>query len=188
MLNIYLNDHQLVPRSTYRPLVKVSALLRTGHTLHWLHTRNHISSITNITSAERHENALLLCHKLATLMPQSVPYLAITVAILSTGADLSPHCVIRNHRHFRNATISFGKWTGGVLQVYEDEAWVNHDSCEKWVSRDARNTFHRVTQVEGDWLSIIYHTSQRLDRLQLENWEELRRKGLPVDEIYGKEA
>ena len=140
--------------------------------------------ITNITTAERHEAALLLCHKLATLMPRSVPYLAITVVALSTGEELAPHRDIQNHRHFRNATISFGKWTGGVLQVYEDDIWTNQDSCDKWVILDARNTFHRVTTVEGERLSVIFHTPQHLNRLLPDDWEELRRAGFPVDEIW----
>ena len=62
--------------------------------------------------------------------------------------------------------------------------WVNQDSCDKWVILAARNAFRRVTQVEGDRLSIIYHTPQHLDRLKLEDWEELRRTGFPVDEVW----
>ena len=103
---------------------------------------------------------------------------------LSTGEELSPHRSIQNHRHFRNATASFGKWTGGVLQVYEDDIWTNQDSCDKWVILDARNTFHRVTPVDGERLSIICHTPQHLNRLQPEDWEELRKAGFPVDEIW----
>ena len=72
--------------------------------------------------------------------------------------NLAPHRDIQNHRHFRNATISFGKWEGGVLQTYEDDIWVNQDSRDEWVILDARDTFHRVTPVEGDRVSIIYHT------------------------------
>ena len=117
-------------------------------------------------------------------MPRCVPYLAITVVALSTGEELSPHRDIQNHRHFRNATISFGKWTGVVLQVYEDDIWTNQDSYDKWVIMDARNTFHRVTPVDGERLSIIYHTPQHFNRLQQDDWEELQKAGFPIDDIW----
>ena len=117
-------------------------------------------------------------------MPRSLPYLAITVVALSTGEELAPHRDIQNHRHFRNATISFGKWTGGVLQIFEDDIWTNQDSCDEWVILDARNTFHRVTMVEGERLSVIFHTPQHLNRLLLKDWEELKQSGFPVDEIW----
>ena len=141
--------------------------------------------VTNITTADRHQPALLLCHKLATLMPRSVPYLSIImVVVLSTGEDLAPHRDTQNHRHFRNATTSFGKWTGGVLQTYEDEIWVNQDSQDHWVILDARNTFHRVTRVEGDRVLIIYHTPQHLDRLNDDDWDILKQSGFPVDQLW----
>ena len=185
LLNIYLNDPMLIPRSTYRKAIGegVRTITYGAHTSLAAYKKSH-RFITNITTAERHEMALLLCHKLATLMPRSVPYLAITVVALSTGEELAPHRDIQNHRHFRNATISFGKWTGGVLQVYEDDIWTNQDSCDKWVILDARNTFHRVTTVEGERLSVIFHTPQHLNRLLPDDWEELRRAGFPVDEIW----
>ena len=175
LLNIYFNDPVLIPRSTYRKAIGegVRTITYGAHTSLAAYKKSH-KFITNITTAERHELALLLCHKLATLMPRSVPYLAITVVALSTGEELAPHRDIQNHRHFRNATISFGKWTGGVLQVYEDDIWTNQDSCDKWVILDARNTFHRVTTVEGERLSVIFHTPQHLNRLLPDDWEELR--------------
>ena len=117
-------------------------------------------------------------------MPRAIPHLSITVVILSTGEDLAPHRDIQNHRHFRNATISFGKWDGGVLQTYEDEIWVHQDSRDQWVVLDARNTFHRVTPVEGDRVSIIYHTPQHLGRLRDEDWETLKQSGFPVDQLW----
>ena len=185
LLNIYFNDPMLIPRSTYRKAIGegVRTITYGAHTSLAAYKKSH-RFITNITTAERHEMALLLCHKLATLMPRSVPYLAITVVALSTGEELAPHRDIQNHRHFRNATISFGKWTGGVLQVYEDDIWTNQDSCDKWVILDARNTFYRVTTVEGERLSVIFHTPQHLNRLFPDDWEELRRAGFPVDEIW----
>ena len=185
LLNIYFNDPMLIPRSTYRKAIGegVRTITYGAHTSLAAYKKSH-KFITNITTAERHEAALLLCHKLATLMPRSVPYLAITVVALSTGEELAPHRDIQNHRHFRNATISFGKWTGGVLQVYEDDIWTNQDSCDKWVILDARNTFHRVTTVEGERLSVIFHTPQHLNRLLPDDWEELRKAGFPVDEIW----
>ena len=185
LLNLYFNDPMLIPRSTYRKAIGegVRTITYGAHTSLAAYKKSH-KFITNITTAERHETALFLCHKLATLMPRSVPYLAITVVALSTGEELAPHRDIQNHRHFRNATISFGKWTGGVLQVYEDDIWTNQDSCDKWVILDARNTFHRVTTVEGERLSVIFHTPQHLNRLLPDDWEELRKAGFPVDEIW----
>ena len=103
---------------------------------------------------------------------------------MTTGEDLAPHRDIQNHRHFRNATISFGKWEGGVLQTYEDDIWVNQDSRDQWVVLDARNTFHRVTSVEGDRVSVIYHTPQHLDRLRQDDWDVLRESGFPVDQLW----
>ena len=185
ILNIYLNDPLLIPRSSYRKAIGegVRTITYGAHTSLAAHKKSH-KFITNITTAEKHEAVLLLCHKLATLMPHSVPYLAITVVALSTGEELAPHRDIQNHRHFRNATISFGKRTGGVLQVYEDDIWTNQDSCDKWVILDARNTFPRVTTVEGERLSVIFHTPQHLNRLLPNDWGELRKAGFPVDEIW----
>ena len=68
--------------------------------------------------------------------------------------------------------------------MYEDDMWTNQDSCDKWVILDARNTFHRVTQVNGERLSIIYHTPQHLNRLHSNDWEDLRKAGYPVDDIW----
>ena len=62
--------------------------------------------------------------------------------------------------------------------------WTNQDSCDKWVILEARNTFHRATTVEGERLSVIFHTPQHLNRLLPDDWEELRRAGFPVDEIW----
>ena len=185
LLNLYLNDPMLIPRSSFRKAIGegVRTITYGAHTSLAAQKKSH-KFITTITTAERHEAALLLCHKLATLMPRSVPYLAITVVALSTGEELAPHRDIQKHRHFRNAAISFGKWTGGVLQVYEDDIWTNQESCDKWVILDARNTFHRVTTAEGERLSVIYHTPQHLNRLLPNDWEELRKAGFPVDEIW----
>ena len=51
-------------------------------------------------------------------MPVFVPFLSITIVVLSTGEELGPYRDIQNNRHCRNATISFGQWTGGVLQLW----------------------------------------------------------------------
>ena len=178
LLNIYFSDPMLIPRSSYRKAIGEGVRTYGAHTSLAAYKKSH-KFITNITTAKKHEAALLLCHKLATLMPRSVPYLAITVAALSTGEELAPQREIQNHRLFRNAAISFGKWTGGVLQV-----WTNQDSCDEWVILDARNTFHRVTTVEGERISVIFHTPQHLNRLLPNDWDELRRAGFPVDEIW----
>ena len=185
LLNLFLNDHHLVPRSTYRKAIGegVRTITYGAHTSLAAVQKSH-KFVTNITTADNHQPVLLLCHKLATLMPRSVPYLCITVVVLTTGEDLAPHRDIQNHRHFRNATISFGKWEGGVLQTYEDDIWVNQDSRDQWVILDARNTFHRVTAVEGDRVSVIYHTPQHLDRLRQEDWDILSDTGFPVDQLW----
>ena len=103
LLNIYLNDPQLIPRSTYRKAIGdgVRTITNGAHTSLAAQKKSH-KFITNITTAERHEAALLLCHKLATLMPRCVPYLAIIVVALSTGEELAPHRDTQNHRHSRN--------------------------------------------------------------------------------------
>ena len=82
----------LIPRSSYRKAIGegVRTITYGAHTSLAAYKKSH-KFITNITTAERHEAALLLCHKLATLMPRSVPYLAITVVALSTGEELAPH-------------------------------------------------------------------------------------------------
>ena len=56
--------------------------------------------------------------------------------------------------------------------------------CDQWVVLDARNTFHRVTSVEGDRVSVIYHTPQHLDRLRQDDWDILRDTGFPVDQLW----
>ena len=185
LLNLFLNDPQLAPRSSYRKAIGegVRTITYGAHTSLAALQKSH-RFVTNITTADNHQPVLLLCHKLATLMPRSIPYLCITVVVLTTGEDLAPHRDIRNHRHFRNATISNGKREGGVHQTYEDDIWVNQDSRDQWVILDARNTFHRVTSVEGDRVSIIYHTPQHLDRLRHNDWNILRDAGFPVDQLW----
>ena len=49
---------------------------------------------------------------------------------------------------------------------------------------DARNTSHKITTVEGERLSVIYHTPQHLNRLTPADREELRKAGFPVDDIW----
>ena len=61
---------------------------------------------------------------------------------------------------------------------------MNQDSRDQWVVLDARNTFHRVTSVESDRVSVIYHTPQHLDRLRQDDWDVLRDSGLPVDQLW----
>ena len=185
LLNLFLNDSHLVPRSSYRKAIGegVRTITYGAHTSFAAVQKSH-KFVTNVTTAENHQSVLVLCHKLATLMPRSIPYLCITVVVLTTGEDLAPHRDIQNHSHFRNATISFGKWEGGVLQTYEDDIWVNQDSRDQWVILDARNTFHRVTSVEGDRVSVIYHTPQHLERLRQEDWDMLREAGFPVDHLW----
>ena len=53
-----------------------------------------------------------------------------------------------------------GKWKGGVLQILEDDKWIN---C--------------------DW-SIIYHIPQHLQRLSSEDWDALKDTGFPVDMVW----
>ena len=66
----------------------------------------------------------------------------------------------------------------------EDDKWINCDSKGKWVFLNARETFHRVTEVTGYRLSVIYHTPQHLHRLSSEDWEALRDTGFPVDAVW----
>ena len=68
------------------------------------------------------------------------------MVVLTDGEELSPHKDIQNHRLHKNATISFGKWSGGVLQVLEEDKWINRDSRDQWVFLNARDTYHRVTE------------------------------------------
>ena len=49
-----------------------------------------------------------------------MPYLCIKLVMLSDGEELLPHKDLQNHRLYRNATTSFGKWEGGMLQVWWD--------------------------------------------------------------------
>ena len=117
-------------------------------------------------------------------MPNPFPYLCITVVLLTDGEKLSPHRDVQNHRVHQNATISFGDWEGGVLQVLEEDKWINQDSSDQWVFLNARDTYHRVTEVKGNRLSVIYHTPQHLHRLDKEDWESLRESGFPVDAVW----
>ena len=49
---------------------------------------------------------------------------------------------------------------------------------------NARDTFHRVTEITGYRLSIIYHTPQHLHRLSGEDWDALRDAGFPVEAVW----
>ena len=122
--------------------------------------------------------------KLATSMPENLPYLCSTVVLLTDGESLSHHKDVQNHRLSRNATTSFGHWTGGVLQIQDKETWVDMDSRDSWVVLDARITRHRATEVTGTRLSITYHTPQHLHRLQREDWDQLQTSGFPVDRVW----
>ena len=44
--------------------------------------------------------------------------------------------------------------------------------------------FTGYTTVEGERLSVIFHTPQHLNRLLPNDWDELRKAGFPVDEIW----
>ena len=82
---------------------------------------------------------------------------------------------------FKNATTSLA--TGrGVLQIQENDTWVNRDFKDLWVILDARVDRHRVTEVTGTRLTVTYHTPQRLYWLKQEDWEQLRASGFPVDQ------
>ena len=131
-----------------------------------------------------HHPTLTLCHQLPTTMPKPFPYLSITVLVLTDGEELSPHKEVQNHRLHQNATVSFGERTGGVLQVLEEDKWINRDSRNQWVFLNARDTYHRVTEVTGYRLSVIYHTPQHLHRLTTEDWDILRDNGFPVEEVW----
>ena len=185
LLHQYSQNIRLVPRSTYRKAIGEGVRTIT----YGAHTSNAASGksgkhVTLITESVNHGPTLTLCHRLATTMPSPFPYLSITVVILTDGEELSPHKDVQNHRLHQNATISMGDWKGGVLQTLEDDKWINCDSKDKWVFLNARETFHRVTEVTGYRLSIIYHTPQHLHRLSSEDWDTLRDAGFPVDLVW----
>ena len=73
---------------------------------------------------------------------------------------MSPHKDIQNHRIHQNATISFGEWDGVVLQVLENDQWIHQDSKDQLVFLNARDTFHRVTEVTGHRLSVIFQVGK----------------------------
>ena len=106
------------------------------------------------------------------------------MVLLTDGEELSPHKDVQNHRLHQNATISFGNWTGGVLQILEDDKWINCNSKDQWVFLNARETYHRVTEVTGYRMSVIYHTPQHLHRLSSEDWDILRDNDFPVDAVW----
>ena len=126
ILQQYSQNIRLIPRSTYRKAIGEGVRTIT----YGAHTSNAASGksgkhVTLITESVNHHPTLTLCHRLATTMPKPFPYLSITVVLLTDGEELSPHKDVQNHRLHQNATISFGKWTGGVLQILEDEKWIN---------------------------------------------------------------
>ena len=185
LLQKYSQNLRLIPRSTYRKAIGEGVRTIT----YGAHTSNAASGksgkhVTLITESMNHNPTLTLCHRLATTMPKPFPYLSITVVVLTDGEELSPHKDIQNHRLHQNATISFGNWTGGVLQILEEEKWINRDSRDQWVFLNARDTYHRVTEVTGYRLSVIYHTPQHLHRLTSEDWDILRDNGFPVDAVW----
>ena len=49
---------------------------------------------------------------------------------------------------------------------------------------DARTTRHQVTMVHGTRVSITYHTPQQLHRLKMDDWNQLREAGFPVDRVW----
>ena len=185
LFNMYGNDSKLTPRSTYRKNVGegIRTITHGAHTSLVAFDRSG-KFVTNVTTAVGHELCLIKCHKLATLMPEKFLYLSITVVLLTTGETLLPHKDVQNHRLFRNITTSFGDWTGGVLQIDENEEWADHDSRDSWVVLDARTTRHQVTMVHGTRISITYHTPQHLHRLRMDDWSQLREAGFPVDRVW----
>ena len=178
LLQQYSQNIRLIPRSTYRKAIGEGVRTITyGSGKSGKH-------VTLITESVNHGPTLTLCHRLATTMPSPFPYLSVTVVLLTDGEELSPRKDVQNHRLHQNATISMGNWKGGVLQILEDDKWINCDSKDKWVFLNARETFHRVTEVTGYRLSVIYHTPQHLHRLSSEDWDILRDTGFPVDAVW----
>ena len=68
--------------------------------------------------------------------------------------------------------------------MLEDDTCINKDSKDQWAFLNAREKYHRVTEVDGYRLSIIYHTPQHLHRLTPEDWDALRDSGFPVDAVW----
>ena len=59
-----------------------------------------------------------------------------------------------------------------------NDKWINQDSKDQWVFLNARDMFHRATEVNGYRLSVIFHTPQHLHRLTSEDWDALRESGI----------
>ena len=81
---------------------------------------------------KKHEPAFFFCHKLATLMPRSVP--SVTVVALSTGEELTSHRDIQNHRHSETPPFSLESRQAGYsrcmkMTLEKGEAVL----CERYV-------------------------------------------------------
>ena len=70
------------------------------------------------------------------------------------------------------------------MQILEDDKWINCDSKDQWVFLNARETYHRVSEVTGYRMSVIYHTPQHLHRLSSEDWDILRDNDFPMDSVW----
>ena len=150
IFNLYMSNDRFIPRSTYRKSIGdgIRTITYGAHTSSAASTKSS-RFVTNVTEAASHQPCLTLCHRLATTMPRSFPYLSITVVLLTDGGELAPHKDIQKNRFHQNATTSFGEWEGGDLQVLVDDQWINQDSDRGWVFLNARKTYHRVTEVLG---------------------------------------
>ena len=152
LLNICLND-PVLPRSSYRKATGACAPYNISRIPLQLLIRNHIS------------------------LPQTSRQLkgCFYVTIWQLGEELAPHRDIQNHRHLETLPFPLESVTGRVLQVYEDDIWTNQDSCDKWVIWDARNTFHRVTTVEGERIFVYIPHPTISESITPEWLGELRR-------------
>ena len=185
LFNTYVNDPKFLPKSSYRKAIgKRVRTITYGADISQAACDKSGRFATNVTLASGHEACLHKCHKLVMLMLEKMPYICIIVVMLIDGETLSPHKDIQNNRLFKNATTSFGNWTGGLLQIQDNDAWADRDSKASWVIWDARITCHRVTEVKGDRISVTYHTPQHLYRLKSEDWEQLGKSGFPIDRVW----
>ena len=114
ILQQYSQNVRLIPRTSYRKAIGdgIRTITYGAHTSEAASGKSG-KHVTLITESVNHNPTLTLCHRLATTMPKPFPYLSITVVPPTDGEELSPHKDIQNHRLHQNATISFGKWTGG---------------------------------------------------------------------------
>eukprot|EP00971_Amphidinium_carterae_P349029 6490808-Amphidinium_carterae.1 len=122
----------------------------------------------------RHPEAVAAAHVLARTRSDNlnVPYLSVSVT--KGGADW--------HTDGRNigltTTMALGTFSGGLLQV-GDRVLNSHD---QWVAFSGHE-YHRVTDFQGDRVSVSLYTPGGLERVVPHIWYSLLMHGFPVLEF-----